>query len=1042
MKKKQKHMAEEMGVSIREGVMLSGENKYTLGNYLVGLLLFAMMIVGMTECFVQGFSMSCMQKWLLGGILVSCLAFYTGFSMKRGGEILVALYLIGYGVVSYYMRSHIANGLAVFVNTVLKKAGKYYGVTFVSYEEYADLNRQKSLTIFLLFVFVFMIGVLAYLTVHKIASYFVIAVTFVIAFAPEVVGLVPGEKAFALYIISVIVYLGSRMKYTNRRKLRTTEMKVQWKIRLMQIVVGIASVFLFFQVFTEATYDKISRETDLKTFLQNAIQTCYNNTIRKGLDKGTVDGGISFGDISGVDRIQYSDTVRLRVKYKSLDLRQRAGGGLYLRGYVGSKYEDEQWKPLSEAEETDCNKMEENSGIYLDDYDTAAASYRMALETFFEHKPSNCIFWFHEGTTENLEINYKDTMGETDFWYKKYNYETFRNGIKSICSAVVSDIIVENVSETVSTQFVPYYVASDVREEEGRFISEEITDVGEYEWSIFNGQAEAFGVVTDPYVSYDIESQLDYYDKMKILWKEFLDIKAQVEDTCGQKILDYEEGSYKGKSIKEVCPELAKKLEVTISVDTSKEIDEIDTDGKYDVKELMRRIARTGTSTYSSDDIYNYTSSVRMPTEIADASRSVPEVEIYREDEGEEAVGAIYGEYEVNEYDEELENETWEELHGAEFAVRKLYESKDADKFFSLLKRMYQFYVQQQEYENFVERTYMDVPENIKEKLEGVLKEDMTGVTDLRQTISFVQNYLYDNTEYSLEPGTTPEGEDFVEYFLFKNKKGYCVHYATAATMMFRSMGVPARYVEGYHADKEVLQEKDVVTMEGASLWHAVDLTDRYAHAWVEIYISGYGWIPVEVTKTYFGVEESVKPSKTPTATASSNGKNTKAPSSTVNPGKQTSAPENSAEQETIDYTLYYPIVYAILGIASLLLVIGLRYGIITKKYEKEGNVENANKALYFYYIRMEQILRIQKYCGKEQSLRQLLQEQAIAIDGVDAKVWLHFYELMNDYTFSKNGVTANQAAEGRQLYETVRAAFYSEKKIWMRWYYKYIRCI
>lgn len=1036
MKKKQKFKAEEVGVSIGDGTVLSGENKSTLGNYVVGLLLFVMMMVGTVECLVQGFSMACMQNWMLLGILVTCLVFYTGFSGKRGGEIAVVLYLTGYGIISYLVRNYIANGLAVFVNTILKKAGKYYRVTFVSYEEYADLNRQKSLTIFLLFVFVFIIGVLAYLTAHKIAVYFVIAITFVIAFAPEVVGLVPGEKAFALYIISVLVYVGSGIKHRNRRNLHVTEMKVQWKVRLMQIVVGMACIFLFFRVFTEAAYDKISRETDLKTFVQKTMQACYNNTIRKGLDKGTVDGGISFGDISGVDRIKYSDTVRLRVKYKNLDLKQRAKGGLYLRGYIGSKYEEEQWQPLAEDEEVECRKMEEKSGISLDDYDTAAASYRMGLEEFICYMPENTINMFHQWTTEKLR-DYSEYPERREYIsYKKYEPKMFRDELKSIYSHTFSDVIVENVSETVSTQFVPYYVASDVEEKEGRLTSEETSDVGEYQWSIFNGQAEAFGTVTDPYLGsgmYEELNSLDYYDKMKILWKEFSFIRGEVESDLGQDILDYQEGTYKGKTIEEVCPNLSKKLELTISSDTSKNVEEIDTDGEYDVNELLKILARC------SSTVGNDMTDSELAEVYCDVSYGLSSSEINELQDTADSSSSYHS------YGEKQEARSWQKIYGSECVIRYLKEDADADEFFVLLKHMYQFYLQQQEYEHFAERTYMDVPENIKGKLKNLVKEaGMTGETDLRKTIFFVQNYLYNNTEYSLEPGITPEGEDFTDYFLFQNKKGYCVHYATAATMLFRSMGVPARYVEGYHADKDTLQNKDMVTMEGTSLWHTVELTDRYAHAWVEIYVSGYGWMPVEVTKAYLDIKEESRPDKTEEKNPQKekNGESAIKPSNTQKPAKQTTKPQDNGIQNNIDFTKYYGVLRMLFGIAVIFLIIALRYAIITKKHQKEGSLQDENRAVYFYYVRIEQILRLLKQCGKKQSLRQLLQEQTILVDGVDATEWIRFYETMNDYTFSQNGATASQAAEGRQLYEMVRTAFYRKKKIWMRWYYKYIRCI
>lgn len=41
-------------------------------------------------------------------------------------------------------------------------------------------------------------------------------------------------------------------------------------------------------------------------------------------------------------------------------------------------------------------------------------------------------------------------------------------------------------------------------------------------------------------------------------------------------------------------------------------------------------------------------------------------------------------------------------------------------------------------------------------------------------------------------------GVDFVLNFLDGTRKGYSVHYATAAAMMFRYYGIPARYVEGF----------------------------------------------------------------------------------------------------------------------------------------------------------------------------------------------------------------------------------------------------
>ena len=95
---------------------------------------------------------------------------------------------------------------------------------------------------------------------------------------------------------------------------------------------------------------------------------------------------------------------------------------------------------------------------------------------------------------------------------------------------------------------------------------------------------------------------------------------------------------------------------------------------------------------------------------------------------------------------------------------------------------------------------------------------------------------LYDQGyTYTLSPQSPPEGEDFVTWFLTEGREGYCVHFATAAVALFRSAGIPARYAEGY-----------AVPSGYDGLW--VDVPDYNAHAWVEVYTGGTGWLPVEVT--------------------------------------------------------------------------------------------------------------------------------------------------------------------------------------------------
>ena len=122
-------------------------------------------------------------------------------------------------------------------------------------------------------------------------------------------------------------------------------------------------------------------------------------------------------------------------------------------------------------------------------------------------------------------------------------------------------------------------------------------------------------------------------------------------------------------------------------------------------------------------------------------------------------------------------------------------------------------------------------------------KDYDNGNDGIYSAVSYVRKRLSELVSYTEETDEIPEGEEPVRWFLTKEHKGNAVWYASAATLAFRAHGIPARYVEGYFVSKEAASP----SAEGA-----VPVTGRQAHAWVEIYFDGIGWLPVDVTPGYY----------------------------------------------------------------------------------------------------------------------------------------------------------------------------------------------
>lgn len=158
----------------------------------------------------------------------------------------------------------------------------------------------------------------------------------------------------------------------------------------------------------------------------------------------------------------------------------------------------------------------------------------------------------------------------------------------------------------------------------------------------------------------------------------------------------------------------------------------------------------------------------------------------------------------------------------------------------------------EKEYRRFVYDHYLDIPDAVKQGLAALGPiPPARSLSEKRQRVEDIRRFLAENYSYTRSPGKTPAGKDFITYFLTESKKGYCTSFASAAVMLLRASGIPARYAAGLTVGADEI--KDAPLSEGGL--HRLSINDHHAHAWAEVYVDGLGWRPVEMTPGYEGSE-------------------------------------------------------------------------------------------------------------------------------------------------------------------------------------------
>jgi transglutaminase-like putative cysteine protease len=138
-------------------------------------------------------------------------------------------------------------------------------------------------------------------------------------------------------------------------------------------------------------------------------------------------------------------------------------------------------------------------------------------------------------------------------------------------------------------------------------------------------------------------------------------------------------------------------------------------------------------------------------------------------------------------------------------------------------------------YPQYITDNYLQLPSGFPESVRRLSESITSEAKSPYEKVLAIDNYL-SQIPYEEEVEAPPEGTDGVEHFLFTQKSGFCVYYASAMAVMLRSVDVPSRLVVGYLPGEP---GEDV---------GQYTLRDKHYHTWPQVYFPDYGWVDVEAT--------------------------------------------------------------------------------------------------------------------------------------------------------------------------------------------------
>lgn len=345
------------------------------------------------------------------------------------------------------------------------------------------------------------------------------------------------------------------------------------------------------------------------------------------------------------------------------------------------------------------------------------------------------------------------------------------------------------------------------------------------------------------------------------------------------------------------------------------------------------------------------------------------------------------------------------------------------------------------EYGAYAESTYMYVPEDKIPRIvelcntSGVRKGNYTAATN------FIISTLNEMTTYTTSPGNAPSGVDIAEYFLFDSGKGFCQQYATTAALMYRLLGLPSRYVTGYMVTPSDFYKNSDGTYTAIA-------TDEKAHAWVEVYVDGTGWIPTEVTFSQDEIDQGGStagddnnPTEEPTSEEATTEptENTTEPSDLTEPTTEPNNTNSSDNNNSMSEMLIQALKIVVTAVITVVVIIAV---ILFFKWRRKGKLASLRRMKpNILLVKMVDMLHLggylKEYKGTESDFPEKLSE---LVEELSVSDIAYFVNLANKAAFGNKPIEKDEKRTAYNHYVRTAEFVFGKLNFIKKIYFKYFK--